>query len=427
MNEEITQARKQNMKIYSIYRAIGVDLIFYYAIEFLFLTQVKHISSADVVLGAGFYAVFMIVFQIPASMVVDRMGTRKCTILANLFNIIFVILIMCCKNLEMLIFAQFISAICYSLKDISDTTLIRYSIPETKKKGDIYSKLEGKGRRNYFLLNACSSFCAGFLYIINPYIPMTASLCFAIAATIISLGFRDIEEEKNNQKKEKSTIKSYMQDLMQNIKFIIKSQRLRSLFLYAGLTWGIFGLMGTYRNSLLVDIGTPEQIITMITAYVGVFSSMGAKKQVQFHNHFRNHSLTTILFMITCSILIMGIIGSINISYEVTLLAVLICCPFLHISKGMSEVLTPRYLGNFAKEGILTQIYAVNAISRNILRAMISFLGSYLLRITNTANSMTIIGIIVLITALGLVTYMKTRLGLKPEEYNKDEILGRKK
>ena len=429
MNEEITKARKQNMKIYSIYRSIGVDLIFYYAIEFLFLTQVKHISSADIVLGSGFYAVFMIIFQIPASIIVDRIGTRKCTILANVFNGIFVILIMCCKNLGMLIFAQFIDAICYSLKDISDTTLIRYSIPETKKKGEIYSKLEGKGRRNYFLFNACTSFCAGFLYVINPYIPIILSLCFTIAATIISLGFRDIEEEKSKQKKtkEKTTIKNYMQDLMQGIKFIIKSQRLRSLFLYAGITWGIFCLMGTYRNSLLVDIGTPEQIITMITAYVGIFSSMGAKRQVQFHNHFRNRSLSMILRMMTCSMLIIGIVGAMNISSEVTILAVIICCPFLHISKGMSEVLTPRYLGNFAKEGILTQIYAVNAISRNILRAMISFFGSYLLRITNTANSFIVIGILLLITSIGLISYMKTRLGLKPEEYDENEIFKQEK
>ncbi len=42
MNEEITKARKQNMKIYSLYRAISCDIIFYYAIEFLFLTQVKN-------------------------------------------------------------------------------------------------------------------------------------------------------------------------------------------------------------------------------------------------------------------------------------------------------------------------------------------------------------------------------------------------
>ncbi len=422
MNEEITKARKQNMKIYSLYRAIGVDLVFYYAAEFLFLTQVKHINGADIVLSTGFYAVFMILFQIPASIIVDRIGTRRCTILANVFNSIFVILIMCCENLGTLIFAQFISAMCFSLKDISDTTLIRYSIPETKKKGDIYSKLEGKGRRNYFLLNACTSFCAGFLYVIHPYIPMIASLCITIAATVISLGFRDIEEER--KEKQKPSIKNYTQELMQGIKFIIKSQRLRSLFLYAGITWGIFCLMGTYRNSLLVDIGIPEQIITMITAYVGIFSSMGANKQVQFHNRFRNRSLSTILRMMTGAILTIGIIGAIHISSEVTVLAVIICLPFLHISKGMSEVLVSRYLGNFTKEGILTQIYAVNAISKNILRATISFFGSYLLRITNTANSFVIIGIVLLIISIGLISYMKTRLGLKPEEYAENEIYG---
>ena len=35
---------------------------------------------------------------------------------------------------------------------------------------------------------------------------------------------------------------------------------------------------------------------------------------------------------------------------------------------------------------------------------------------------MIVVGIILLITTLGLVSYMKTRLGLKPTEYNADEI-----
>lgn len=56
MNKEEAKARKQNMKIYSIYRAISCDLIFYYAIDFLFLTQVKSISPSDIVLSSSFYA-----------------------------------------------------------------------------------------------------------------------------------------------------------------------------------------------------------------------------------------------------------------------------------------------------------------------------------------------------------------------------------
>lgn len=420
MNKEIVKARKQNMKIYSLYRAISADLIFYYAIEFLFLTQVKHISSSDIVLGQAFYAVFMIILQIPASIIIDRIGTRKCTILANIFNSIFVILIMCCENLGTLIFAQFISSICYSLKDISDSALIQYSIPETKKQREIFSKLEGKGVKNYYLLNAITSACSGFLYVINPYIPMIGSLCFSLLSTFISLGFREIETEESRQKE--ITIHKYMQDLMQGIKFIIKSQRLRSLFLYGGIAWGIFCLMSTYRSSLLVDIGTSEEIITITAAILGIASSIGSKRQIQFHNHFRNKSLSVILWITTGSILIAGLTGIIHISYGISLVVITICFIAINFVKGMSGVLSTRYLGNFANEKILTQIYAMNAISRNIFRAGISFLGSYLLRITNTANSMILVGILLLITVIGLVSYMKTRLGLKPEEYNGNEI-----
>ena len=420
MNQEkkIRKARKQNMKLYSLYRAISIDLIFYYAIEFLFLTQVKHLSSSDVVLGGAFYAIFMIIFQIPASIIIDKVGTRKCTILANIFNIIFIVLIMSCKNLGMLIFAQFISSICFSLKDISDTALIQYSIPETEKQGEIFSKLEGKGTKDYYLLNAGTYIISGFLYVINPYIPITGSLCFAILATVMSLGFSDIEEEK----KEKTDTKNYMKDLWEGIKFIANSQRLRSLFLYSGIAWGVFCLMSTYRSSLLVDIGTPEQIITLIAAILSFSAAIGSKKQMEFHNYFRNKSLSAILFIMTFSILIVGILTAMNISYGITLAIIVIGFILIDFVKGMSGVLSTRYLGNFANEKILTQIYAVNAISRNVFRAVISFLGAYLLRVTDTTNGMILVGIILLITVLGLVGYMKTRLGLKPKEYNENEF-----
>lgn len=418
---EITNARKQNMKIYSLYRAISLDLIFYYAIEFLFLTQVKHISSSDFVLSTSMYAIFMIIFQIPASTIIDKLGTRKCTIIANIFNTIFVILIMCCSNLATLILAQFVSALCFSLKDISDITLIKYSIPKTEKAGEIFSKLEGRGFKNYFVFNSISAMFAGFLYVINPYIPLILSLIIATISTIISFGFKDIEEIRENTVKVDT--KTYMKDLIKAMKLIINSQRLRSLFLYSGISWGTITLLDTYRTSLLVDIGTPEQIITIVAAIVGIASSIGSKEQLKFHNRFKNKSLTTILIVIIISTFIAGITGIINVSYNISLVIIAICFCAINFVKGISLVIIKRYLGNFADEKALTQIYAIDAISGNALRAIISFIGSYLLRITNTANSMIIIGIILTVTVLGLVSYMKTRLGLKPEEYNEKELL----
>lgn len=421
--DENTKIRKQNMKIYALYRTISCDRVFFYAIDFLFLNQVKHISSSDIVLSLAFYAVFMIFLQIPASMIIDKIGTRKCTIAGNIFGFMHVWLIMFCGNLGSLILAQFIDAICYSLKDISDVTLIQYSIPESKRQGEIFSKLEGKGSKNYYLLNAITYVCSGFLYVINPYIPRIGALCFHSLAIFMSLGFEDVKKEKE----EKQTTEKYIKDLWQGVKFIMKSQRLRSLFLYSGIAWGIFCLMGTYRSSLLVDMKTSEQIITIIAAILSVASSVGSRKQIQFHNYFRNKSLSAILFMTTLSILSVGIVGIVNISYGVALSIVVSGFVLIDFVKGVSGVLCTRYLRNFANDEILTQIYAVNAISRNVFRASISFLGAYLLRITNTTNSMILVGIILLITTLALVAYMKTRLGLKPEEYDKNEFYEKEK
>ena len=423
MNEQnLIQARKQNMKVYSLYRAISLDLIFYYSIEFLFLTQVKCISPSEVVLGTSFYSMFMIFFQIPASMIVDRIGTRKCTILANALNSLFVLLILCCDNFMTLIFAQFISSLCFSLKDISDPALLKYSIPNSKKQGEIFSKIEGKGYKNYFLLNAFSGICCGFLYMINPYIPMIVSLGITILSTVISIGFQDIPEGKN----EKQTAKQYLQEIVTGVKFITKSERLRSLFLYSGIAWGIFSLMSTYRSSLLVDIGVPVQIITIICALGSMAASIGSKKQIEFHNRFRNKTLSMILYITMISIFIIGIMGILNFGYEISLFIVVCAFSCIYFAKGVSEVITKRYLGNFVSNKILTQIYAVNAISRNIFRAIIGFVGSYLLSITNTANSMIVIAILLFITILGLVSYMKTRLGKKPEEYDEKEIFYKK-
>lgn len=81
-----------------------------------------------------------------------------------------------------------------------------------------------------------------------------------------------------------------------------------------------------------------------------------------------------------------------------------------------------RYLSNFANPTILPKIYSVNGISRNLFRMIIGFLGSYLLTITNTANCFILSAIIFSIVTMALISYMKTRTGLRPAEYKKEDI-----
>lgn len=423
MKKEIdTQKRKQNMKLYSMYRAISMDLFFFYAIEFLFLTQVKHLSASDVVLKTSFYALFMIILQIPANILIDKMGTRRCTILANIFNTMYLLIIIFATNFQNIIIAEFFSALCFSIKDISDTTLLNISIPEGEKKGEIFSKIEGKGNKNYYYLNAITSVLAGLLYTINPYVPIVGALIISIFSIILSAGFQDIETSDTRIKNENNNVSQYIKDLKKSFGVIIKSNRLRSLILYSGIMWGTFCLASTYRASLLEDIGISATWIAIVSAIVGIASGIGSKNQLKLHNMFKNKTLSILAITTAIMIWLTGIIGSSNLSPNIIMIFVTIFYIILNANKGIFGVLMARYLGNFTNPTILPKIYSVNAISRNVFRMIIGFIGSYLLSITNTANSFILTGIIFTIVTLALISYMKTRTGLKPEEYKKEEI-----
>ncbi len=144
-----------------------------------------------------------------------------------------------------------------------------------------------------------------------------------------------------------------------------------------------------------------------------------------FHKLFKNKTLSAILILTTISILVAGLTVIFNVPYIISLIILIVCFVIISINKGMSLVLSNRYLANFSNENILTQIYAANAMVKNLLRAIIGFLGSYLLDITTTANAMVIIGIFLAVITISLISYMKTRLGLKPEQYDENEIFNK--
>ena len=65
------QMRKRNMKLFPSYKKLAWDYIFFYTINFLFLTQIKGINPADVVLIDSFYYLFSFIAQIPATFIIE--------------------------------------------------------------------------------------------------------------------------------------------------------------------------------------------------------------------------------------------------------------------------------------------------------------------------------------------------------------------
>lgn len=199
--KKLAKIRKNNMKLYPIYKMIGLDWIFYYGIKVLFLTQVKNISPADIVLSGSFYAFCYIIFQIFNTILIGKIGKRNGIVLGQLLNLIAMGMILYCPNFTWLLIAQAICAMGFGLKGIAESSLLEVSLPKAKKKGEIFSKIDSKGYSKFCFVGATSVLISGFLYAINPYIPIILCMVANLFAFIIALNFVDIE--KLTEKKEK--------------------------------------------------------------------------------------------------------------------------------------------------------------------------------------------------------------------------------
>lgn len=420
---EDVRIRKHNMKLYPSYLMLGFDLLFFYGVRVMFLLDIKGISDSQILLAATIYAIAMIVMQIPATLIASKIGYKNSAILGNIINIIWAIIMIKFETFTGLIIAQILSGGAFALKYVSESNLLSTSIPQAKpyQRNEIFTRIDKKGFFRYCIISALSTVISGFLYNVNPYIPIILCLICIIAATIISFNFIDIKTNDNSE----SSFKDYIKELKKGYKFITKSKRLRALFLMTGTIWGIIVLLDTYQLTLLQDIGASSIQIGIIFALLELTKGLFSNSAQKFNKKFKNRSLTNILMTFATGFILSGIIAAFNIPFNLKFLMIVIILLILGAANSIDQILAKKYTNNFTNTKILPSIYSAKSICDNISRTVITLLGSVVLGIFNINMSMVIMGIIILIISLFLTIYSKDKLGLRPDEYTQKDIYKR--
>ena len=414
------QMRKRNMKLFPVYESISADYLFYYTIDFLFLTQIKHISAADVVLATSIKSLFGIFLQIPANVIVEFLGRKNSIILGNILNCLYMVIFMMTGNLFDLILAKFVSSLAKSIKEIAEPSLLNSSIPPSKYKGNIFAKINAKGKSGYYMVGAISRMIAGFLFEINGYLPTMCSFVVLIVVSIMSMCY--IEPIKKQKRKNSDiNVQKQIKDIKEGFKFVIKSERLKALILATALITSILNILLDYQTSLWQEVKVPACLIGFIAAVISLSSAYGSKKQQAFHERFRNKSIVVLALMTSISTIVAGIAGL--KAEEITILLGVIGISFIiaRFAHGMFYTIINRYFRNFTNKDIDTKIFAVKNLFVNLTSAIMGIMASFLLDKMSTAYCMIVVGVSFTIIYILMGKYMKTRVGLKPEEYSKEE------
>ncbi len=420
---KLNKIRRKNAKLYPLYKMFSWDLLFFYSIEFLFYTITKKVTASEVLIINGFYLLFRILMQIPAVAITDFLGKRKSIILGNIMLIFYMLALIFIPGAIGIIIADLIFSLGYDIKTISESNLL-YDSVSTKGGEGLYSKLDAKGGSWYYILDGIASLTAGYLFVMNNYLPMIICLVFIIISTILSFGFEDIYKVKKDKKEKIGlavTLKDYGDDLKKSFKFILKSKRMKAFILFQIVFYSVIEIADTYNSDLLINIGIPEEQFSMIFAVLTLVGGISLSLKRPIEKKFKNRTLSFVSLMYIGACIIIGAISTLWKS-EAIIPIILMLYAIQKINTSIWYILEAKYLKNFTKEEMRNKITFSYEFIGGIAASIFSILGGLLLKVLNVENAFLIIGLLALASMLIVLDYMRTRFGLKPEEYTKEDL-----
>lgn len=420
---ELNKIRRKNAKLYPIYKMFSWDLLFFYSIEFLFYTITKKVTASEVLVINGIYLLCRIIMQIPAVAITDLLGKRKSIILGNIMLIIYMLVLMIVPRAIGIVLANLIFSLGYNIKTIAESNLLYDSVATRGGEG-LYSKLDAKGGSLYYILDGIASLTAGYLFVINNYLPMFICLGFIIISTILSFKFEDIYEvkkEKNNSSGLIPTLKEYKQDLKTSFRFILKSKRMKAFILFQIVFYSLISIIDTYSGDLLTDIGIPEEQYSMIFAILILIGGISLSLKKPIEKKFKNRTLAFISLMYIGACIIIGTISTMYTDSFIIPI-ILVMYAIQHVSTSIWYILESKYLKNFTNEDMRNKITFTYEFIGGIAASTFSILGGLLLEVSSIQNAFLLVGLIALASMVVTLDYMRTRFGLKPEEYKKEDI-----
>ena len=165
LNENVDNKFKSNIKLFPIYYMFASDFLFFYAIEFVFLVQVKGFSCAQVLLLDSLIPLFCILLDIPLTLIVERIGKKRSLIIGNLSMCICLILLIFSKSFFGVIIAFLFNSIGFCFKGLTETNLLAESINMKNKTGkSLFAFAYSLGLKNYMILDGITSFFIGLTY-----------------------------------------------------------------------------------------------------------------------------------------------------------------------------------------------------------------------------------------------------------------------
>ncbi len=198
--------RKKIAKVFPWYYAFDADLLFYIAIDTLFLSMVKNLTDSQIVSISTIGTFSCIILQFPILWIIKRIGNTASVRLGATSLLLSAIALTFGGNFFVIALGWIFHEIALVFRSASDVALENCLDEDGQR--DQFVKIRAKGNTLYAIITMVISFVASFIFNFNNYLPMI--LCIVGSVIGFVLSFFVIDYTKYNKitvKKEKKKVK----------------------------------------------------------------------------------------------------------------------------------------------------------------------------------------------------------------------------
>ncbi len=198
--------RKKIAKVFPWYYAFDADLLFYIAIDTLFLGIAKELTASQIVSISTIGTFSCILLQFPILWIIKRIGNTASVRVGATFLLLSAIALTFGPNYYVIALGWIFHEIAIVFRSASEVALENCLDEEDSR--DQFVKVRTKGNTIYSIITMIISFVASFMFNLNNYFPMICCIIGTVIGFILS--FFIVDYTKYNKiiaKKEKKKVK----------------------------------------------------------------------------------------------------------------------------------------------------------------------------------------------------------------------------
>lgn len=187
---------KLSNKIYPIFYGLSSDLIFFIAINTLFLTSVKGLTSSEINFMTTIGVLVALAFYLLSHKIINKIGNLYSIRLGTLLLLISALLFTFSTNLIFFVLAEIFYEVGFAFKCVDQVVLNNNLIYQNEENDFI--KIKTKATTIYSIATMIATLIAGFLFNISPYLPMFICILICFNNFIMSHYIYEVNFDSKN-------------------------------------------------------------------------------------------------------------------------------------------------------------------------------------------------------------------------------------